>query len=630
MGDDGLVELSLLLHGRVNDARIVVGDEQFVLDLRTEGENIRAHGQFRISHVERWWPSGYGEQRLYLLRLVVDGTEVALGRVGFREIVVDQVAGSFTLRINDVAIFCRGAVWTTPDTVRLRSSREQLQQSLELLVDTGMMMIRVSGTGVYESPAFYDLCDELGILVWQDLMLAGVDPPDDPVFAESFLTEVAELSTQLQGRPCLAVMCGSSEVEQQAAMFGLAPESVAVPLLTRDVPHTVARYLGSVPYVPSTPTGGDLPFHVGQGVAQYFGIGAYLRPQSDARRAGVRFAAECLAFSIPPEEVDAAHGVRAGHHPDWKAQVPRDRGTSWDFEDVRDHYVEQLFMVNARDIRYADPERYLMLGRAAVVELMSDLFVEWRRPGSGCGGGLVLSWQDLRPGAGWGLVDSTGAPKAPLLALHDVLAPIAVFVVDEGLDGLQLIAMNDTAEDLDGELVVKLYGRDGSIREQSKISVRIPAHGSTIKSLDALLGFRDVNWAYRFGPLTFDVVTLQLIHGGREIAQTVHLVLGPSRPVADDIGLSGTIGRDSQGRWIAEITTEGLAQRVSITAPGWRPVRSWFHLAPGTACQVELRPKTDKDEAPEPRVEVRAINAPRSVRLTPVGPVGNDLRDQRL
>lgn len=617
VGEAGHLDVSIVLRGPVNDARLVVDDQQFVLDLTVAGGNVRASGRCVIAAVERWWPSGYGSQRLYSVRLLVDGTEVSLGRVGFREIAVDRGEGAFTISVNDVEVFCRGAVWTTPDLVRLRSSAEQLRQDLQLLVDTGMTMIRVSGTGVYESPIFYDLCDELGILVWQDLMLAGIDPPDDPTFTESFLIEVSELLIRFQGRPCLAVVCGSSEVEQQAAMFGLPPGSAQLPLLTRDVPDTVSRYLGSVPYVPSSPTGGELPFHVGQGIAQYFGVGAYLRPLSDARRAGVRFAAECLAFSIPPEDVDDPDAAQAGHHPEWKAGVPRDRGTAWDFEDVRDHYVEQLFNVDVRELRYADPQRYLLLGRAAVVELMCGVFAEWRRPGSGCAGGLVLSWRDLRAGSGWGLVDHEGRPKAPLLALADVLAPVAVLVIDEGLDGLHLVAMNDTASDVEGEFAVQLYGMDGSVRERSDISITVPARGAATRSLDALLGFRDVNWAYRFGPAAFDAVAVQLHDQGREVAQTVYLPLGPSRPVQNDIGLAGTVRRNASDNWIVEVTTEALAQRVTISSPGWRPARSWFHLAPGTKRTVELHPVAADCAERQPRIKVGSLNSRHAVLLRP-------------
>ncbi len=90
--------------------------------------------------------------------------------------------------------------------------------------------------------------------------------------------------------------------------------------------------------------------------------------------------------------------VAGGHHPAWKAAVPRDNGSSWDFEDVRDHYVYALFGEDAREVRWSDPERYLDLGRAAVCEAFASTLGYWRRPDSRCDGALTLALRDLEPG----------------------------------------------------------------------------------------------------------------------------------------------------------------------------------------------------------------------------------------
>lgn len=472
-----------------------------------------------LDRVERWWPATHGEQPLYDVVLHGPWGDVPLGRVGFRTVTVDRTAGAFQLVVNDVPVFVRGACWTPLDTVTLNASREDIAGALQLVVDGNLNMLRVSGDTVYEADTFYDLCDELGVLVWQDCMLAFYDPPDDPAWCELFLAEVRAQLGRLAGRPSLAVVSGGSEIAQQATYFGV-PLTARLPLLTETLPAVVAETVGPVPYVPTSPWGGDVPTRPDTGVAHYYGVGAYLRPLDDARTAAPRFAAECLAFAVPPPAatVDEAFGgpAAAGHRPDWKAAVFRDAGASWDFEDVRDHYVRELCGVDPFLVRYADPERYLDLGRAVCAYLYAEVFAEWRRAGSPSSGGLVLCWRDVVPGAGLGLVDALGRPKAPWYAMRRVLAPVAVTISDEGLNGLVGHVFNDTADPVRAVLKVRLHGTDGRELDASESEVEVPARGSLDIGIDALFdGFRDLAWSHRFGPLTYRrvVATLELPDG---------------------------------------------------------------------------------------------------------------------
>src|SRR5438105_4168185 len=266
-----------------------------------------------------------------------------------------------------------------------------------------MNMVRVGGTMVYESDDFYDLCDEKGILVWQDFMFANMDFPDDEAFVASASHEVRQVLGRLRGRPSLALLCGSSEGEQQAAMWG-APRDSWSPRLFHDViPKLITEaYPGGneVPYWPSSAHGGAFPHQASAGSTSYYGVGAYLRPLTDARLSEVRFASECLAFANIP----AARALPGGpavrvHHPAWKARTPRDLGAGWDFDDVRDHYLGQYYGVDPAALRAVDHERYLALGRVVTGEVMADVFSEWRRARSVCRGGLIWFLRDLWTGA---------------------------------------------------------------------------------------------------------------------------------------------------------------------------------------------------------------------------------------
>ncbi|MCU1675321.1 MAG: hypothetical protein JWM93_79 [Frankiales bacterium] len=618
-GDSGTVTVAATLtsRSRPRSVELVVGDVR--APLAVDGDTIT--GSLTVDDVRRWWPRGYGDQPLYDVSLHIDGEARALGRVGFRSLAVDRAGGAFRVSVNGVDIFCRGACWAPVDPVSMAPTAAQQRAAVQQVAAAGMNMIRIPGTMTYEDATFWDLCDELGLLVWQDVMCADMDYPDDPAFVAVVGRELTQLFASLQGRPSIAVVSGGSETEQQATMLGLPPERRTGLLATTSIPALVADWLPGVAYVVSSPTGGALAIRSDTGVAHYFGVGGYRRPLSDARTAGVRFAAECLAFATPPEKgtVDAVFGgARALGTATWKAAVPRDNGATWDFEDVRDHYVRELFGEDPAAVAARDPERALDLGRAAVCELMAGVFSEWRRAASPCAGGLVLSLRDLRPGAGVGIVDALGVPKAPYHSLARVFAPVALLAVDEGLNGLRLHVCNDGPSPLRGRLVVTLFSAAGTVTESAERAVEVPPHTSSeLDAEDVLGGFRDVTWAYRFGPPATDVVGAVLLSDtGEELARTTHFALGPRRDVAD-IGLTAHLAGDSGG-WTVTVSTRLAAQYVAVDFPGFTPADSWFHLPPGGRTAIPLAPRSAGGDA-VPRGTVRALNAARTVAVRATG-----------
>jgi len=388
-----------------------------------------------------------------------------------RRTVENRSPDSLDLWVNGERVFVRGAVWTPGDL-----------DALDTAVGLGFNLVRVSGIAAYESDEFYDRCDELGLMVWQDLMFATLDYPlSDDGFRAVVEAEVRDHLARLAEHPCVVVVCGSAEHEQQAAMFGVSPATGYAGELAAFLRPLVEESGIDAVWVDSSPSGGDPVTRVDTGIAQYFGVGAYLRDLPDARHSGVRFAAECLAFANLPDPVG----------PDDAVGVPQDNGADWDFADVREHYARQRYGAEA-----TLAERQRVTG-----EVMADVFGDWRRPDSGCGGGIVLWLRDLEPGAGWGLLDHTGAPKPAALALAPTLQPTAVWFVDEGLNGLDVHVAHDPAEPAEMTLVVELLRADGSVIESAEESWSMEPHGHRRRTVDAMLGrFADSAYAYRFGP----------------------------------------------------------------------------------------------------------------------------------
>lgn len=613
-GEDGVVEIVLRFvhpHDANTPATLRCADAQAPLAW-TDACTLR--GSVRVPSAERWWPHTHGAPARHAVELRLDTTPIALGNVGFRTIEVDRGAdgAGFALRINGVPVFCRGACWTNADLVTLAGTRAQLAHTFALARDAGLNMIRVGGTMVYESDDFYRLADEQGLLVWQDFAFANFDYPTDEAFVAAVESEAAQFLARTRRYAALAVLCGGSEADQQGAMFGLPPEMREQALFTRQLPGIAARERPDVPYVTNSPSGGTWPFSTRTGVTHYYGVSAYLRPLDDARRAQVRFASECLAFANVPDDATLhdGPGTLHAHDPRWKAAVPRDPGAGWDFDDVRDHYVRTLYGVEPSQVRYEDPQRYLDLSRAVVAELMTEVFSEWRRQGSSCGGGLVWQLQDLRAGAGWGVIDALGRPKSAWHALAQILQPVQVLITDEGLDGLDVHLVNDTADALSLQLDLVCL-RDGAVSVVSgtRAVELAPRSVQRIACADLLGRFFDFTHAYRFGPRTHEVTiaTLRDAASGHIWSEACHL---PERRVLErhDLGIAATPQKSGDG-WMLTLEARRFARYVHIADAHYRAARDWFHLPPNRPVTVPLVPLADHARDAAPDGEVRAINA---------------------
>jgi beta-mannosidase len=642
-GNDGVLEIRASLRapnrpfethsdpksrfGRFGEAEVVLsgasGEHRTSLEAGAgDGGVLELRGALTVPDVARWWPHTHGEPVLHDLRLTIaggDGEELAAAerRVGFREIAAgpseghDAEAEGLDLQVNGIPVFARGAVWTPVDPIGLAPDEEALRTTLECLRDAGFNMLRLPGTGTYESAAFHDLCDELGLLVWQDFMFANLDYP---VAEEGFRAvvegEAREALAAVAWRPSLAVLCGNSEVEQQVAMLGLGPEIGRGELFGELLPGLAREAAAAVPYLPSAPCGGELPFRTNAGVANYFGVGGYKRPLEDARRADVRFASECLAIANLGDDDGA------------DATAISDAGVDWDFGDVRDHYLELLHGVDPEALCGEDPERYAALSREVSGEVMAAVFGEWRRAGSASSGGLVLWSRDLAPGAGWGLLDHEGRPKVALHHLRRALAPRAVWMTDEGLNGIDIHLANDRPEAFVGRLRVACY-RDfeqaaGEAIEELELG---PREGLT-RGVEALLGrFADVNWAYRFGPPAQNLVVASLEEGAGEgfepVSRAFRFPVGPPREVesADRLGLTAELERGGAGAPVLRLESRRFVHGLRVAAPGLRPADDAFSLEPGTERRIALVADRSANLDSMPKIKLSALNLDRPITL---------------
>jgi beta-mannosidase len=264
------------------------------------------------------------------------------------------------------------------------------------------------------------------------------------------------------------------------------------------------------------------------------------------------------------------------------------------------------------------------LARVATGEVMAEVFGEWRRAGSPCGGGLVLWLRDLQPGAGWGVIDHEGTPKLPYHHLKRALAPIAVWTIDEGLGGVVAHVANDRPQPLSASLRVALY-REGELRVgEAATAVELPPHSQGEWNVETILGhFVDASFAYRFGPPAQDAIVVSLERAGahavgmRTICQAIRFPAGRplQRESPEQLGLTVQLTPLAGGEAEVELQAGRLIYGARIEAPGMLPSDDGFCIEPGGTHRLMLRPAGQDISLESARV--RALNMDGHVELAP-------------
>jgi beta-mannosidase len=568
--------------------------------------------------LERWWPHTHGEPVLHDVEITLGLNTTVRRRVGFKSVVFDQNTGQFL--INGIPVFCRGACWIALQAAEVETEFN-LEARLHQVRDAGFNMLRVVGTSCYESDLFYDLCDRLGILVWQDLPFANMAYPESEHFANGVFRELEWQSSRLAWHACLAVICGNSDGEQQATLLGLHESKRTQQFFTTTIRAWSADLFPNQKYIPSAPGFGPLPTHLSAGVSSFFGVGAYRRSVDDRSVEQVRFASECLGFANVPDLASMSDlfgsSLPSPTSAIWKSGSPRDNGVGWDFDDVRDHYTGQLFSVNTLELRMSDLPRYFELSRLSSGIAMTTVLSRWRATRSQCQGALIWMMHDIKPGAGWGLVDVLGRPKPAYHMVRSVLQPVQVLVTDENFDGHDVHLINEQDVEQIGVLTVTLVLMDGRAGGKVVLNVVLPPRSVQGLSVDACFDrFQDTTWSYRFGMPAFRAVAADLLLSNGTSIQHVATVGCTGIDIPGDIQFAACLVHHA-GTVRLLLESDRLLEWAHIESSGFECIDNYVHVIPGISRQIAIR--VDPDYAGVPSLRVRPANSRRELRISELG-----------
>ncbi|XOV81710.1 MAG: hypothetical protein ACFHXK_12610 [bacterium] len=566
LGDDAL---RLYCEGKGStELKFVIGDDG----------SLEARARLEIENPSLWWPHTHGEPTTYPLsvRGELGGRPVSLTLrpIGFRTV---ELKDPFAISINGVQLFCRGACWRPLEFLSMNPSTERLRRILDLAVAAGMNMLRITGETAYETDEFYQMCDELGIMVWQDFMFARLDyPVENNQFLSSIRLEATQVLRRLASHPCLTMLCGNTEVAQQAAMLGLEREKWSNSWFDSELPNVCARMAPGIPYWRSSPDGGDMPFYTDSGVSHYFGVGAYRQELSDAVVNAPVFASECLAFGIPSMGQTGELAAVAS------LDSPADANANWSFLDVAEYYAEKLYGKEILSLKESDIRRYRQLCSLAVGEVMYALQTGWRAKGIRCNGSLVISLNDVIAGNGWGLIDSQDRPKTPFYYVKRAWQPLGLTIVNRGVNGLRVIVHNDKAEGFMGILKLSLCRNDGVVLFRGEQRVQVDAADSFETSVEHVMGqFVDSGYTYQFGAAGFDYVFGEVFEDlGEKVDETVFNLRQARILPVENIDVKADVAIQSDGRFLVTLVANRFVQLLNIDTNGYDVSDNYFHLVP--------------------------------------------------
>lgn len=431
------------------------------------GENTFTHN-VTIRNPRLWWPNGQGEQPLYDLWTSLDG-EVTKRRLGLRKlewiVEKDEIDHSFKVRINGRDITAFGSNWIPADALPSRITPETVRDLLESAKAVNQNMIRVWGGGQYEPDYFYELCDELGLLVWQDFMFSCMSYPSDRAFLADVRTEITQQVRRLQHHASIAIWCGDNEV---IGSIGWYPET------KRDPQRYIANYdrlnsmLGTIVededperrFWPSSPSLGYLDFNDGwhsdtRGDMHYWSVWHEAKDFSAYRAVNPRFASEFGFQSFTSMNVIERFAAPEDRNPSSPVMESHQRNTGGN---------ARILETMTRYFRFPrDFETMVFLSQIQQGLAIKTAIEYWRSTKPRCMGTLYWQLNDIYPVASWSSLDYGGQWKLLHYMARRFFAPINVVAVPDG-DELVLKAINDTAAKAEIGLEVQAVDAAGGAR----------------------------------------------------------------------------------------------------------------------------------------------------------------------
>lgn len=449
-----------------------------------------------------WWTADLGDQPLYTLTVRLSEDHRLLDetrqQVGIRSIVLDQSpdpdepgATFFRFVLNGHPIFAKGACWVPTTSFVGDVASEPYERLIDQAVTANMNMIRVWGGGIYEPDQFYNLCDQKGLLVWQDFMFACAHYPEDDTFVASVQTEIEQQVRRLRNHACLAVWCGNNENQGlhrinedkegvKSRLFGLRLYDDLMPAL-------LAQLDPGKPYRPSSPLGGPNPNSMLAGDVHNWTVWHGLPPIREDRMVG-EFRTDpdgisYLRYAEDKSRFVSEFGLQAAPALSTLKRWMEPSDLQPDSEGFLDRIKDEARKADAMMEPVTGPpstlQDYIDFTQWCQAEGLKFGIEHFRRRRPHCSGALLWQFNDCWPCVSWSLIDYDGVTKAAFHAVRRAFAPVLASLRPE--DGrIELWISNDGAQPIEGLAALALQGLDGTERWLEELAYSVAAGGHAI------------------------------------------------------------------------------------------------------------------------------------------------------
>jgi len=469
---DSLAKLQINLELEIIDdgAYIIqINNQEYNVLLEKGKQNLSL--DYKILNPILWWPNGYGVQHLYKIEAkLIQGKNIISNKtkkIGVRktELITskDSLGSKFYFKINDQAIFMKGANYIPQDNLQNRVSKEKYLTLLNQAIEANMNMIRVWGGGIYEKEIFYNICDSLGILVWQDFMFACAMYPSDSLFLENIKQEAIDNVKRLRNHSSIILWCGNNEIAEAWQNWGWQNsfnkdekstiEQGYKDIFSKILPEVVNQYT-DLPYWESSPKlGRGNNQHYLEGDVHYWGVWHDSQPFSTFEKNVPRFMSEFGFQSFPELSTIKKFSVEK----DWQlnsdimlSHQKHPRGNSLIQEYMNREYNQPL-----------DFKKFIYASQILQAEGMRIGLEAHRRSQPYCMGTLYWQLNDCWPVASWSSIDYFGNWKALHYVAKDVFSQIALSVTKNKESNYSFWIMSDQKQSITDTLIINSYNIDG-------------------------------------------------------------------------------------------------------------------------------------------------------------------------